>query len=270
MKHRFVMAQTMSGDVPEENLRKAEELIRRARSEYRADMVLFPEDFMYYYKARTPIEEIRASAQPMDGPFVTGMRRLARENRVWVLFGMNETSDNDDPRIYNTMVLLDAGGEIVTTYRKSHLYDAESFRESDTYQPGDRLFTPIDTPFGRLGLMVCYELRFPEVARHQALNGVQVLLSPAAWVRSDLKPMHWKVQLACRAIENGLYVIAPNHYSPKVFLGESIAVDPTGVIVANGTEEEDLVPCTIDLARVETARKKFPNLVNRRPELYGP
>lgn len=268
MRHKFVMAQTMSGDVPADNLRKAEELIGRARAEYRADMVLFPEYFMYYYKARTPVEEIQASAQPLDGPFVTQMRRLARENRVWVLFGMNEAPDNGDKRIYNTMVLLDAGGEIVVTYRKSHLYDADAFRESDIYQPSDRLFTPIDTPFGRLGLMVCYELRFPEVARHQALHGAQVLLSPAAWVRADLKPMHWKVQLACRAIENGIYVVAPNHYSPKVFLGESIAVDPTGVIIANGTEEEDLVPCAIDLGRVEVARKKFPNLINRRPELY--
>ncbi len=229
--------------------------------------MIFPEYFMSYYPAHTFPEVMVAAAQPLDGPFVRSMQELARETGIWIVFSINESFSQS--QVYNTTILLNNQGEIIAHYRKTHLYDAFRYKESDLFAKGEPLFQPVDTPFGKLGLMVCYETRFPEVARYQALHGAEILLAPSGFVRGERKVTHWETLLRARAIENGMFVVATNHISDKVFLGHSAAFDPNGDILAIGSDDqEQLIPVTIDLSLVQAARDTCPCLVNRRPELY--
>lgn len=271
MKSLFMIAQMEASPDADYNYEKAAEAIREASEVYHADMIIFPEVYMSAHPAGTSREELIAVAQPLNGTFVTRMQKLAKLYRIWVVFGMTETAKlPDSDRVYNTVVLLNAAGDIVTTYRKTHMYDAFGVRESDTYESGNHLFTPIQTPFGRIGLMICYELRFPEIARLQAANGAEILLVPAAWNKGDLKSAHWKTLLTARALENTIFVIGCDLYSKDTYLGESLAADPMGVPFASGGETPQLIPCHVDTSRIYEVRKKLPCWENRRPELYQP
>ena len=168
MKGTFVLAQVASDPEPAVNLKKAEALAEQAYKTWRPDLLVFPEMFMSFFPFGTDREKLLAAAQPLDGPFVTRMRALAKRYGMWIVFGMNETvEDPADRRCYNTVAVIDGRGTLVAAYRKTHLYDAFGHRESDAVKPGDRFFDPVETPFGKLGLFTCYEVRFPEVARDQ-------------------------------------------------------------------------------------------------------
>ncbi|MFW5487335.1 MAG: carbon-nitrogen hydrolase family protein [Desulfovibrio sp.] len=269
MKFIFVMAQVHSLGDPEQNLEIARDVVSEAKDAFRADLVLFPEDFMSRFPRGTKRETRLSTAQSIDGPFVAGMKNVARENDMWLVFGMNEiVEDPQDERIYNTTVILDNHGELVGTYRKTHLYDAFGHKESANKKPGEALFVPIETPFGKLGLFVCYEVRFPEVARYQALHGAEIILMPTAWVRGDLKSQQFLSLISARAIENAVYMLACNQIN-EANMGESVAVDPMGVVIASGGEVPQLIPCHLDTDRVQEVRKKMPSYLNRRPDLYN-
>ena len=157
------------------NLQKAGEKVREAVDRYHPDLMLFPEMFMSLFPKGTDRATRLGSAQTLDGAFVSGMRKLAKDNHLWIVFGMNEkVEDPDDDRNYNCTVMVNADGEIVATYRKTHMYDAFGMKESADNKPGDRLFEPVDTPFGKIGLFVCYEVRFPEIARYQRERGTNI------------------------------------------------------------------------------------------------
>ena len=165
MESLFVMAQVAPTEYPKDNLEKADSLVKEAAEKYHPGMILFPETFMSRFPAGTDIATANAVAEPLDGEFVQGMKKLAADHDVWLTFGMKETiEDPADHRCYNTVVMVNNKGEIVQTYRKTHLYDAFGYKESNEYKAGDKFFEPVDTPFGKLGLFVCYEVRFPEVA----------------------------------------------------------------------------------------------------------
>lgn len=269
MKSMFVLAQMEASPDADANLQKAALAVKEASERYHGDLIIFPEVYMDAHPAKTPREQILSTAQPLTGSFVQGMQQLAREYHMWMVFGMTESTDNpSDDRTYNTTVILDSEGSIVKTYRKTHMYDAFGARETDTFQSGDALFEPIDTPFGGIGLFVCYELRFPEIARIQALQGAEILIVPAAWNKGDLKSNHWKTLLTARALENTVYVLGCDLYSQDTYMGESMAVDPMGVPFACGGEGSCLIPCVVDTRRIYEVRQKLPSLGNRRPELY--
>ncbi|SER78071.1 carbon-nitrogen hydrolase family protein [Psychrobacillus sp. OK032] len=268
MSFQIVMAQLGSSENKQENLEKAEKALRDSTNLYGADMVVFPEAFMSYFEVGTPTEVKINDAEPIEGPFVSAMSELASKYGVWVVFGMREsTEDVDDKRVYNSTVVINSSGLIESVYRKTHLYDAFGGKESDTIKPGDALFEPIDTPFGKIGLFVCYELRFPEIARHQALNGADILIVPSGWVKGPLKEHHWENLVTTRAIENTVYVVACDHVN-DYYMGQSMVVDPMGVVIAKGNENECLIPCRIDLKRVQEVRKKLPSYIHRQPSLY--
>ena len=268
MKGKFVLAQVASSGEPEENLKKAEALVREARDRYRPDVLVFPEMFMSFFPWGTDPEKVLSAAQPLDGPFVTRMRALAKANGVWIVFGMNEAADDPaERRSSNTVVVLDGQGDLVAAYRKTHLYDAFGYRESELVKPGDRLFDPIDTPFGRIGLFTCYELRFPEVARDQRRKGADILLMPTAWAAGKLKSQHFHTLITARALENGVYLLACDQCGPDT-VGESRAVDPMGVTVAAAGEREALIPVFTDTERVREVRRNVASFDQRRPELY--
>lgn len=268
-RSRFVLVQTKQEGDPEVNLKVAQDAVAEAKERFCPDLVIFPELFMSEFPNGTAREICLGTAQHLDGPFVTGMRALAKEYGVWMVFGMNEkVEDPEDDRMYNCTVVLNDAGEIVSTYHKTHLYDAFGYKESDNNKPGDKFFEPIDTPFGKIGLFVCYEVRFPEVARYQRKQGADIIIMPTAWVKGDLKSHQFRTLITARAIENTVYLCACDQCMVDS-MGESVVVDPMGVPVATAGEVPTMICAEIDLDRVEAVRKKLPAYKDRRPELYS-
>ncbi len=268
MKSKFVLAQLSNVGDAEVNLAKAKEYMAKAFEEYHPDLIVFPEVFMSHFPVGTPKDVVIAAAQPVDGPFVTALREEAKRYGMWVICGMSEAvEDPDDPRKYNTTVVLNSEGDLISTYRKTHLYDAFGYKESDTNKPGDKFFEPIDTPFGRIGLFVCYEVRFPEVARYQRSKGADIIIMPTAWAEGKLKSQQFHTLIDARAIENTVYMVACDLCGDGS-LGESCVVDPMGVNIALAGENEQLLAAVIDTDRIEEVRKKLPAYKDRRPELY--
>lgn len=264
----MALAQLGSSDDKNDNLQRAGEFMRRA-AEMGASLTVFPEVFMSHFPEGTELCTIRHNAESIDGAFVDGMRGLAHEHHQWVVFGMNEAPpDAEEPRVFNSTLIANADGDLVGVYRKTHLYDAFGAKESDRIRPGDSLFEPIDTPFGKLGLFVCYELRFPEIARYQALRGADVIVVPSGWVRGPMKEYHWKTLVTARAIENTVFILACDQVSDH-YCGQSLVVDPMGVPLASAGEEECLVVCDIDLDRIRSVRGKLPSSKHRREELFS-
>ncbi len=261
-------AQLQSSAVPEENLEKACSAIERA-ARRGAKLIVFPEVYMAWLSpTEMRAERARSVSQPLDGPFVRGLRQAARAAGVWVISGMLETAQETADKVYNTTVVIDERGELLTCYRKTHLFDAFGYRESDVYERGDSLFEPLETPFGRLGLFVCYELRFPEVARYQAARGVDLFIVPSGWVNGSMKEVHWRHLVMARAIENTAYMIACDQVGNQ-YMGRSLLVDPLGVVLAEGPEGEGILYAEVDLQRVEQVRGVVPSVAHRRAELYS-
>lgn len=266
MSYTIALAQCTSLPDISQNLVTAEKFIAEAQKEG-ASLIVFPEYFMYPCTGDTV--SYTAHAQPVDGPFVLCMKELAVKYNIWLLFGINEKpSDVHEKKCYNTLVILDSGGIIRGTYQKTHLFDAFDWQESGHTLAGNSLFLPIATPFGRLGLGTCYDLRFPEVALHAALQGAELLIYPSAWVDGPLKALQWKTLISARAIENGITVIGCSQYVKDTFIGQSFACDPFGNTLAEGGQQNELllVPVTPGLTR--DAHSRIPSLVNRRTDLY--
>ena len=269
MSFRVVMAQLGSTADKKENLSKARTAVAETVAGQRPDMMVFPEVFMNHFPAGTPRSIVRKEAESVDGPFVAEMCDLARQNGLWMVFGMREsTEDPEDDRVYNTTVMVDGAGAIASVYRKTHLYDAFGAKESEHIKPGDELFQPIGTPFGKIGVFVCYELRFPEIARHQTALGADILIVPSGWVRGSMKEYHWQTLVTARALENTVFMVACDQVS-DYYCGRSLVVDPMGVPLVSGPETEALITCDIHLERISEVRSKLPSYQHRRPELYA-
>ena len=277
MKSTIVLAQLSPLSDIEENEKKAEAAVREACSGQHADMIVFPESFMIRIPEHSGIRRENDFAQRLDGLFVQAMRKLAEQYGIWMVFGMRERPDDSmlpqgDKEgtgcVFNTTVLLDSSGKIVSVYRKTHLYDAFGFRESDQYLAGDSLFTPVDTPFGKIAVFVCYELRFPEIARRMALEGAQIILVPAAWYQGPSKKEQFQMLARTRALENTVFLLACNQCGGGT-TGGSLAADPMGHIMAEAGEEEQLLTIHVDTRQISEVRRRLPCLEQRHPELYG-
>lgn len=205
-----------------------------------------------------------AQAEPLDGPFVTALRAAAREAGTVVVAGTVLPAEGEDPRGVNALVVLDGSGEVAGVYRKVHLYDAFGHRESDRLQPGSPDDPAVVVPVDGLlvGVMTCYDLRFPESARRLVDGGATVLAVPAAWAAGEHKADQWRTLLRARAIESCAYTVGAAQRGPGV-TGASLVADPHGVVVAEADGERparaDLVPDV-----VAAARERNPSLANRR------
>lgn len=237
-----------------------------------ASLLLFPECLMTPFE-KTPCD-FRASAEPLDGPFSQAVAHIAREYGLWVIYTMNERNDaaaeggHACALPYNTAVVVDDKGMRRGFYRKAHLYDALAVRESDRMSPGDAPAPVIDAPFGKIGLGICYDLRFPEVARACAIGGCDLFVLPAAWVDGPCKASQWKTLLAARAIENEMYVAGLCRVDER-YVGESLVVDPMGRAVAQSTRgAEELLVASIDVDLVRKTRSDMPVFEHRRVDLY--
>ena len=266
----FTIGLAQSGYPEDGNvIAQAREYVERAMAQG-CQLLVFPENFMWPRKLSA--KELFDLAEPVDGPFVQAMCEVMREFGLWAVFTMNEINPAGGPP-FNVAIVVDGEGQVRGTYRKCHLYDALGVRESDRLSAGDALFTPIETPFCTLGVAICYDLRFPELARAAALAGCELLVYPAAWHVGRAKIEQWETLLRARAIENEIFVAGADR-SGRGFVGCSLAADPMGRILAEGapgTHEDGkdaLVICEIDLERMATTRENMPILEHRRPELY--
>lgn len=200
------------------------------------------------------------SAQPLDGGFLSLLLEESRRNRLTTVLTVHVPSTTG--RAVNTLVAL-RGGEIIGQYAKLHLYDAFNILESTRVDAGDEVAPLIDVEGMKVGLMTCYDLRFPELALALALCGAQILVLPAAWVRGPLKEQHWATLLSARALDTTCYIVAAGECGNKN-IGQSRIVDPQGVTIAAAAEAAQLIFAEISAERVAQTREKLPVLRNRR------
>ncbi|WP_126424781.1 carbon-nitrogen hydrolase family protein [Brevibacillus marinus] len=253
-----------------ENLRKAETLIKQAASQG-AQFVALPE---YFNFTGTEDQEAANAEYIPEGETVEFLRSISRECRIWLHGGSMLEKVKGETKYYNTSLLFNPAGELVGKYRKIHLFDVEiangpSFLESNTKNFG-REVVVCETEFAKIGLAICYDLRFPELFRLQALKGAEILVLPAEFTLYTGRD-HWEVLLRARAIENQAFVIAPGQIGKKPAYqsyGRSMVVDPWGTVVATAPDTETAIVAEIDLQYVQEIREQVPSLKNRRPEVY--
>ncbi len=225
------------------------------------DLVVFPEAFARDFGDAG--SDVSPYAEPLDGPFATEAARLAGARGTTVVAGMFERS-NDPDRPYNTLVVR---GGAEASYRKVHLYDSFGYRESDRLTAGP--IEPVVVEIGgwQVGLMTCYDLRFPEFARRLVDAGAELIVVPAAWVAGPRKADHWRTLVTARAIENTVYVAAVGQPAPR-YTGHSMVVDPLGdVLVETGPGDADepvVLTAAVDRTTLADARRTNPSLANRR------
>jgi predicted amidohydrolase len=213
-----------------------------------------------------------------DDPFLAGMRELARDTGAWILVGSlvidpagEPGAEANEERLANRSFLIDAQGAIVARYDKIHMFDidlpgGESYRESNAYRPGGRTVVA-ETPWGRLGMTVCYDVRFPHLYRALAQAGADFLAVPSVFT-VPTGTAHWHVLLRARAIENGCFVFAPaqwgEHAGGRRSYGHSLIVDPWGEVLADGGEQPGIITAKIDPERIAKARGIVPSLQHDR------
>jgi predicted amidohydrolase len=267
---RVAAVQLNSTEDVDRNLEVAERLVRTAAAEG-AELVCLPEKWTLLAGP----DALRAGAEPIDGPSLEAARGWARDLSVHLLAGSIAERVEGQEQLSNTSVLIDPSGVDVATYRKIHMFDVEvegtTYRESETEQAGEEI---VSATVGELelGLTVCYDLRFPELYRILAVRGAEAITIPSAFTAPTGRA-HWEVLLRARAIENQVFVIAPDqvgkappHYES---FGHSAIVDPWGTVLAIASGEEvGVVVADLDLAEQRRIREKLPSLANRRPGAY--
>ena len=266
--HLIAAAQMVSTADKGHNLDVASRLVRRAAG-LGARLVGLPENFSWM----GPEPERQAAAEGLDGPTLARMAELARELKVTLLAGSVLETGAPGGRLYNTSVLFGPGGERLAVYRKMHLFDVDvgdgaTYQESAAVAPGTEVVAA-DTEVGRLGLSVCYDLRFPELYRRLSKGGATLRAVPAAFTMMTGKD-HWEVLLRARAIENQAYVLAPaqggRHSANRLTYGHALVVDPWGLVTARASEGEGLALAPVDPELQARIRRNLPCLEHRRLE----
>ncbi len=269
MRLAVAVIQTDAGPDPETNVAAAAALADEAAAGG-ARLVALPE----YLQYRGPDDGFRASARPIPGPFTEPFSAVARRHGCWILAGSLAETSGDPQRPYNTSALIGPDGSVAARYRKIHLFDVavdagpvdvESARVSGG---GETVVADVDGV--RLGLTICYDLRFPELYRTLALAGAEVLAVPSNFTERTGRD-HWEVLLRARAIENGAWVVAPSQTGGppgQPAYGRSMVIDPWGTVVAQAPDRVAIVRAEIDTERVAAVRRQIPALANRRPGTY--
>jgi deaminated glutathione amidase len=255
---------------PAANLALADRLTRAAAADG-ARLIVLPEK----WTAMGSEEDLRAAAEPLDGPAIAWARALARELSIDLVAGSILELVPGQEKLANTSVHVDPQGECRAIYRKVHMFDVEvggrSYRESALEQPGDEIVLSRTASGVELGLSICYDLRFPELYRILAVRGARVIAVPAAFTLATTRD-HWETLVRARAIENQAFVIAANqvgsHPEGQQSGGRSLIVDPWGVVLAQAPDSEGHILAELDLERQLEIRTRLPSLANRRPSAY--
>jgi predicted amidohydrolase len=268
---RVACVQLNAGADKPANLEKAETLVARAAATG-ADIVVLPEK---WNAIGTP-DVFRENAETVEtGETFAALSSWARRHGVTIVGGSVTERREGREKLSNTCPVYDSQGELAGLYRKIHMFDVEVggqvYRESEAEEPGEG---PVvcDVEGWKLGLTVCYDLRFPELYRIEALEGAELITVPAAFTLFTGKD-HWELLLRARAVENQLYVAAANQWgetSPgKSSYGRSLIVDPWGVVLAAAPDEDCVIVAELDRARLQRVRRMLPSLANRQPQAYS-
>jgi predicted amidohydrolase len=254
-----------------QNLQTADRLVRAAVKDG-ASLVVLPEKWTVLGLP----DDLRAGAEPLDGPALTWARAIAAELQIDLVAGSIAERVAGRERGANTSVHIGPDGRDRATYRKLHMFDVQvggrDYRESDTEAAGDEIVLSALADGTGLGLTICYDLRFPELYRRLAVDGAQVIAVPAAFTEPTTRD-HWEVLVRARAIEDQCFVVAANQigrHAPGLRSGgRSMIVDPWGLVLAQAPDTETHVIADLDLDRLRRIRTDLPSLANRRPEVYG-
>jgi len=285
MKMKIAILQTKVFAEKEKNIRQLEEILASGKTQG-ADLVTLPEMFACPYETGN----FPLYAEAEGGPSWQALSSLAKKYGIYLSAGsmpeavkaesakpksVKAESPSEKDRVYNTAYVFDREGKQIGKHRKAHLFDinvegGQCFKESDTLSPGEWIGC-FDTEFGKIGLCICYDFRFPETARLMALDGAKVILVPAAF-NMTTGPAHWELMFRQRAVESQCYVIgtapARDPDSSYISWGHSIAVDPWGTILTQMDEKEGIRIIEIDLDYADKVRRELPLLVHRRTDLY--
>ena len=266
---KLALCQMNVVDNKQSNLKKACEMIRSGANA-NADFIILPEMFSCPYSNDKFIEY---AEYEQDSLSLNTISKLAGQNNVYILAGSIPEKEND--KLYNTSYLFDKTGKIIAKHRKMHLFDIDvkdqiAFRESDVLTAGDNV-TIADTDFGRVGIGICYDVRFPELARLMVEKGALILFYPGAF-NMTTGPAHWELLFRSRALDNQAYCVgvapALNKEASYHSYGHSIVTTPWGEVLAQCDEKEQVITCSIDLSEIKKIREELPLLKNKREDLY--
>lgn len=276
LKPLIAVCQLTSTPDKEQNFTSCSRLVREA-AQRGACVVFLPEAFDFIGSSK---QETLSLAESLEGDLIMRYAGLARECGVWLsLGGFHERGEDwaSTQRVYNCHLLLDATGHVVATYRKIHLCDVElqgrvSMKESNFTNPGPEIVPPVSTPAGKVGLAICYDLRFPEISLALTQKGAEILTYPSAFTVTT-GSAHWEVLLRARAIETQCYVVAAaqtgKNHERRTSYGHAMVVDPWGSVIAQCQEGPGLCYAEIDLAYLHCIRQEMPVCTHRRTDLYG-
>jgi predicted amidohydrolase len=261
------LVQVCSTDDLAGNLKRAAEGVAVA-ADRGAEFVCLPENFGFMRREGDAFP----CAQGLDGEIVGFLMDLARRHEVWLLGGTFPEAIPGESRVHNTCVVIASDGGVAAVYRKIHLFDVDlgadggSFRESASFVAGTEVVVA-ETPFGGLGLSVCYDLRFPELYREMAVRGAEFIAVPSAFTPQTGRD-HWEVLLRARAIESQAFVLAPaqcgQHGVDRASYGRSMIIDPWGLVLAQAGDRPCVVVADCDLGEIQRVREAVPSLANRR------
>lgn len=271
MKNHFKLAvcQMNVVDNKETNVDKAVDMIESA-AKNDADLILLPEMFNCPYD-NNKFREYAESAE--DSATLERISWAARNSEVYVVAG--SIPELDDGKLYNSSFIFNRDGEILDVHRKMHLFDIHvpgeiSFRESETLTAGDKV-TVVETDLCRIGVVICYDIRFPELSRLMVDKGVELILVPGAF-NMTTGPAHWEALMRVRAVDNQVYLAAAsparNHELSYIAYGHSMVVDPWGEVLSQAGASEEIIYAEIDSSRINDVRNQLPLLENRRKDIY--
>ena len=264
------LVQLNSGDDKDANIAAALKGIDQAAATG-ARLVMLPE----VWTDMGPDDGAADAAETVPGPLTETLAARARDLGIYLHAGSFLERAEGEPRSFNTTVVFDPNGEIIAKYRKIHMFDVdlagkESYRESNTVAAGDEIVT-VDIDGVRLGLTICYDLRFPELYRILALRGAEIIAVPAAFTMKTGRD-HWEALLRARAIENTVYIVAPDqvgqHSGGLWCYGRSMIIDPWGTVLATAPDQPTVIRASLDLDYLRAVRTQVPSLANRMPDRY--
>jgi predicted amidohydrolase len=269
MIHVAIVQMCASGP-KEENLATIRQMVKKAVDGIKTlDLICFPE---YCYAVPTAGSSLKL-AEGIPGTYTEAIAKLSKEYRVNISAG-SFVEKAEGKKVHNTSLFFNREGKIIGEYRKMHLMDAMSYKESDSVSPGNSV-TVFDTDFARVGVMVCYDLRFPELTRTMVLKGAEIILVPSAFPSGQPLPPrtdHWDVLVRSTALLNLVYVVATNQFGPdqgQNYFGRSSIIDPWGTRIVQASGRQGIVYGVIDLEYQKSIRASLPTWKHRRTELYS-
>ncbi|CAH2101830.1 unnamed protein product [Euphydryas editha] len=273
---RIAICQMTSVADKDANLSVVSKLVRDATKD-NVQMIFFPEacDFICDNKQ----DALNSAESILTGNTVKKYRELAAEHNVWLsMGGVHEKDENNPKKLFNTHIIINNNGEIVQTYRKIHLFDVEipekniRLKESDFCTPGNQIVAPVDSPIGRIGLSICYDMRFPELSTSLSIMGAEILTYPSAFTYAT-GSAHWHILLRSRAIENQCYVVAAaqtgHHNKKRRSYGHGLIVDPWGEVLADCGDSAPNYQVAEISDRIVEVRQNMPVFKHRRPDVYS-